>query len=154
MNINDVKEGHELYYTAPGDVVGDHVLPSGWYTVHHIDTACNPPQIFIGSEYMGTVFEGYTFSGRLSVNAPPDPDEIPFEPEKDRLKVNPHYAAGSTLDPWEIMRQKFTPEEYRGYMKGNILKYLMRFDHKGTPLQDLRKIEDHVKELIKHYEDK
>jgi len=41
------------------------------------------------------------------------------------------------------------PEEFCGYLKGNILKYLWRYNYKGTPLQDLEKSEFYLKLLIK-----
>lgn len=143
MNVSDVKKGSKVYYSKPSYIPNEGSMPSGWYTVDRIEL----PRVYIEAVIDGHPYSGFTFEYNLSLDY-----EDKFETEEDRLKVNPHYAQGTALDPWEIMRQKFTPEEYRGYMKGNILKYLMRFDHKGTPLQDLRKIEDHVKELISHYE--
>ena len=32
-----------------------------------------------------------------------------------------------------------TKDEFQGYLKGNALKYLIRYKHKGNPKQDLDK---------------
>ena len=32
-----------------------------------------------------------------------------------------------------------TREEFLGYLKGNVLKYVIRYKHKGNPRQDLSK---------------
>lgn len=34
--------------------------------------------------------------------------------------------------PWEIMRALLTPEEFRGFLKGNMIKYAMRQGKKGS----------------------
>jgi hypothetical protein len=30
------------------------------------------------------------------------------------------------IEPWAVMEAVLTPEEFRGYLKGNIIKYAMR----------------------------
>jgi hypothetical protein len=39
--------------------------------------------------------------------------------------------------------------EFRGYLKGNALKYLWRYDYKGKPVEDLRKCRWYIDRLIK-----
>jgi hypothetical protein len=41
-----------------------------------------------------------------------------------------------------------TSDEFVGYLKGNILKYVGRFKFKGKPLQDLQKAEWYLNKLI------
>ena len=55
----------------------------------------------------------------------------------DREPVN-HYMAGG-LEVIDILKAKMSPEEFRGFLRGNALKYLFRYDHKGTAAQDLHK---------------
>ena len=38
--------------------------------------------------------------------------------------------------------------EFRGYLKGNALKYLWRYDYKGKPIEDLRKCKWYLDKLI------
>jgi len=41
-----------------------------------------------------------------------------------------------------------TPEEFRGYLKGNMLKYQWRYASKGNPVQDLRKADWYLRKLL------
>ena len=59
-------------------------------------------------------------------------------------KNNKQYTC-LTVEPWEIMEKDFTQEEFIGFLKGNILKYLLR--RKGTDVQDAEKIEHYAKKL-------
>ena len=54
----------------------------------------------------------------------------------------------------DVIRAKLTPEEYRGYCKGAMLKYLMRANYKGHHDQDCEKAEWYAKELVKELESK
>ena len=42
-----------------------------------------------------------------------------------------------------------TDDEYHGYLKGNVLKYVSRYKFKGEPLQDLEKAQWYLNRLIK-----
>ena len=57
-----------------------------------------------------------------------------------------HYTQGGT-ETIEIMKSKLTPEEFIGYCKGNIIKYITRERYKGS-ISDLRKAEWYAKELV------
>lgn len=35
--------------------------------------------------------------------------------------------------PWAVMQALLTPEEFRGYLKGNMIKYAMRQGKKDSP---------------------
>lgn len=57
--------------------------------------------------------------------------------------TNPkHYQIYEGLEALDVMRAVMTNEEYKGYLKGNILKYKLRAGQKGThddALKDLAK---------------
>ena len=40
-------------------------------------------------------------------------------------------------------------EQFIGFCKGNVMKYLWRFEHKGNPLADLQKAADYLEWLRK-----
>jgi hypothetical protein len=40
------------------------------------------------------------------------------------------------------------PEQYFGYLKGNVMKYLWRYDYKEKPVEDLRKADWYLNRLI------
>lgn len=44
------------------------------------------------------------------------------------------------------------PEGFKGYLKGNIEKYLWRYEHKDKPLEDLKKSKWYLERLIKELE--
>lgn len=55
------------------------------------------------------------------------------KPEGDAVKHPTHY----TSNPSGIETIEFT--RHMGFCLGNVVKYVMRADHKGTAVQDLRK---------------
>lgn len=69
---------------------------------------------------------------------------------EDLINKPNHYHIGG-FDIYEIMQAKFTPEEYQGFCKGNILKYNLREAHKGG-LSDLKKARFNQERLIESRE--
>lgn len=56
---------------------------------------------------------------------------IPLETEKHDAVNHPnHYTTGG-IECIEYIQEKLTPEEFRGYIKGNVIKYLTREQHKN-----------------------
>lgn len=60
---------------------------------------------------------------------------------------NPQHYHSKGLDPITIMKQTFTKEELRGFFRGNLLKYQMRYLEKGG-VTDLEKGMYYLRELI------
>lgn len=61
--------------------------------------------------------------------------------------INPsHYKTGQ-IECIEYIEDKLTPEEYRGYIKGNVLKYITREKHKNGD-EDLRKAKWYLDRLV------
>lgn len=74
----------------------------------------------------------------------------------DRMDIvnNPmHYKVGG-CEAIDVIKAKLTPEEYRGYCKGNVLKYLMRANYKEHHDQDIQKAHWYMKELDNALENK
>lgn len=63
----------------------------------------------------------------------------------------PHYQAGG-IECIDYLRAKLTPDEFRGYLLGNALKYLSRLGHKGQAASDARKAWDYVGWLVEELE--
>lgn len=70
--------------------------------------------------------------------------EFEFKDDDVTTKNNKQYTT-LDIEPWDIMKVDFTREEFIGFLKGNILKYLLR--KKGSDLQDFEKIEHYAKKL-------
>lgn len=57
----------------------------------------------------------------------------------DMVNHPPHYTVGG-IETIDYIKAKLTPEEFRGYLKGNILKYGSRVGHKDDVTQDAGKL--------------
>ena len=62
--------------------------------------------------------------------------------------TNPaHYTAGS-IECFDAIKASMTKEQFEGYCKGNVLKYVWRYERKNG-LEDLEKAEWYLDKLIK-----
>ena len=61
-----------------------------------------------------------------------------------------HYNSGK-IEVIAIIEDQLTLEEFRGYIKGNVLKYITRERHKNG-LEDLKKARWYLDRLIKRLE--
>ena len=61
----------------------------------------------------------------------------PTSEQLDLVKHPPHYKQGE-IECIDAIRSALTPEEFRGYCKGNALKYIWREKYKGGD-QDINK---------------
>lgn len=61
------------------------------------------------------------------------------------VRHQPHYDHG--IQPIDYMRSRFTTEELRGFLTGNILKYVSRFSRKDG-VRDLEKARVYLDWLI------
>ena len=44
----------------------------------------------------------------------------------DDMQVSGTHYKDMAIQPWTVMEAVLTPEEFRGFLKGNIIKYAMR----------------------------
>ena len=68
-------------------------------------------------------------------------------PKEDLVNHPPHYTHGGSVECIEAIESQLTPEEYRGYLKGCIAKYIWREKHKGGK-QSLEKAQWYLTRLI------
>ena len=71
--------------------------------------------------------------------------------ENDSINPN-HYVFGG-IETIEYLKAKLTPEEYRGFLKGNVLKYVSREAEKNG-LEDLKKDKWYLDKLIEFENDR
>jgi len=57
-----------------------------------------------------------------------------------------HYTTKS-IQPWEAMQAWMSEDEFCGFLRGNCLKYLVRYKEKGG-VEDLRKARHYLDKLI------
>ncbi len=70
-------------------------------------------------------------------------------PDTDPVNHPSHYASGG-IECITAMEASMSPEEFQGYLRGNIFKYCWRFKDKNG-VQDLQKARWYLDFLIKHY---
>ena len=60
----------------------------------------------------------------------------PLYTSTDNVRSPPHYTKGA-IECIEAIQSALTEEEFRGYCKGNAMKYIWRERHKGgkSPLK-------------------
>ena len=75
------------------------------------------------------------------------------EKQGDAVNHPAHYTQGG-IECLDAIESSMTAEEYAGYLKGNVLKYLWRYRNKGNPVQDLEKAGFYLNRLEKFYADK
>lgn len=73
-------------------------------------------------------------------------EEVLKEINKDNVNHPAHYTDGG-IECIEAIEAQLTPEEYRGYLKGNCVKYLWREKHKGG-IESLKKAQWYLTRLI------
>ena len=64
--------------------------------------------------------------------------------------VSPDHYNSNTIETIDLIKNSMELEEYRGYLKGNIFKYVSRYRYKDkeNPLKDLMKAEWYLNKLI------
>ena len=64
----------------------------------------------------------------------------------DPINHPSHYTQNG-IECIDIIRAYLTPAEYRGFLLGNAIKYVVRCEHKANMLQDIRKAGWYLKRL-------
>ena len=71
-----------------------------------------------------------------------------LDEEIDVVNNPQHYNTGN-IECIEAIQESMSPEAFKGYLKGNTMKYLWRYDYKGKPSEDLEKAVWYLNRLIK-----
>lgn len=102
----------------------DDILPEEWDKIRAIKMPIDPPIV-----------------GKL------------YHPQDAHDPVNKpdHYNVGS-IEAIEAIKASMPENEFRGYLKGNLMKYVWRYDYKGKPVEDLRKARWYLERLIEELE--
>ena len=63
---------------------------------------------------------------------------------------NPDHYNSNTVETIDLIRDSMESDEYRGYLKGNIFKYVSRYRYKEkeNPKKDLLKAQWYLSKLI------
>ena len=63
-------------------------------------------------------------------------------------KINPDYYKNKAIETIEVIKNELTSDEFRGYLKGQIFKYLARHRLKNG-IEDLKKAQWYMNYLVK-----
>jgi hypothetical protein len=67
--------------------------------------------------------------------------------EYKKDNINPDHYKSKSKETIERLQDNLTQGEFKGYLKGNILKYLDRYEHKNG-VEDLSKMQWYLNKLI------
>lgn len=70
---------------------------------------------------------------------------------KDMVNHPPHYNAGGTIECIDAIESSMTLFAFRGYLKGNITKYIWRYELKNG-VEDLKKAQWYLNKLVTTYD--
>ena len=59
-----------------------------------------------------------------------------------------HYA--KSIQPWDAMQAWMSDDAFRGFLQGNVIKYIARYQDKGG-VDDLKKAQHYLTKLISTY---
>lgn len=60
-----------------------------------------------------------------------------------------HYLS-KDVQPWQAMEAWMSEEQFKGFLRGNVIKYVARYEEKGG-LMDLQKAKHYLDKLIQMY---
>ena len=74
-------------------------------------------------------------------------------PQADNVNHPAHYKVGG-IETIDFIEAKLTPEEFRGYLKGNVLKYVSRSNDKDSYETDMLKAQWYLGREIEKFTSK
>ena len=78
---------------------------------------------------------------------------VPFVSAEDSDPVNrpSHYTAGG-IECIDAIKASMSTEAFLGFLKGNVQKYMWRYEKKVAPVEDLKKAQWYLSKLIEEQE--
>lgn len=65
----------------------------------------------------------------------------------DAVNHPSHYAKGG-VECIDAIKASMSKEAFNGFLKGNVLKYVWRYESKAKPVEDLKKAKWYLEKLI------
>jgi Protein of unknwon function (DUF3310) len=78
-------------------------------------------------------------------------DAQPTDSKHDAVNNPSHYASGS-VECIEAIKASMSHEAFLGYLKGNVQKYIWRYEKKSNPVEDLKKAQWYLARLTEEQE--
>jgi len=71
--------------------------------------------------------------------------------DNDPVNNPSHYTSGS-IECIDALKASMPFSEFKGFLKGNVIKYLWRYHLKAKPIEDLKKARWYLDKLISELE--
>jgi hypothetical protein len=131
----------------------DDATPEEWDNLNYKRNKKGEPTF---EEYMKRLNSNWVFDSTRGTDPLVTADSVDFEDcwnEKNSDAVNSpaHYNYGK-VECIEAIEESMTPDSFKGYLKGNTMKYLWRYERKSNALQDLKKARWYLDKLISQIE--
>ena len=68
----------------------------------------------------------------------------------DSYQVAGEHYTSKSVQPWQAMESWMSEEQFKGFLRGNVIKYVARYDEKGGKT-DLQKAKHYLDKLIEMY---
>jgi hypothetical protein len=65
----------------------------------------------------------------------------------NEIQVGGDHYTSKKIQPWEAMESWMSPEQFEGFLRGNVLKYIARYKDKDG-LKDVQKARHYLEKLI------
>ena len=63
------------------------------------------------------------------------------------FQVGGNHYKDKAIQPWEVMEDWMTKDEFLAYLRGNVIKYIARYNDKNG-IQDLQKARHYLDKMI------
>ena len=129
------------------------IFPDGWYVnVNNIYQPVPLNMLDKSVEVADSLFQNYGENKWVLFHSEDrsekDNTVVPLAPEEPDMVNHPPHYANKEIECIEWIKAELGPEEFEGYLKGQVFKYMWRYPNKGNPVQDLEKAKWYLDRLI------
>lgn len=100
-----------------------------------------------GDVVVGGVEEGPVSGAEVTAAVKAALDEMRAKGRAEAVQVGGDHYRRLAVQPWEAMESWLSPDEFAGFLRGNVIKYMARFRDKGG-VEDVRKARHYLDKLI------
>lgn len=76
-----------------------------------------------------------------------------FTAEKEEVNHPERYGGDTVCECVKVLKAWLPKEQYRGFLRGNAIKYICRLGKKDDNVQELKKAKWYIKKLIQDFEE-
>ena len=149
LNVDDVKRCDDVYQVKDGVITLYDPKP-----VRSLDQWLNITKLKDGlyTYDTGVVYcDGEVFAQPVHLNPTLDEyrviDGVVTLLTSDPVNSPSHYASGD-IECIDAIKASMTREAFMGYLKGNIQKYMWRYEKKVNPIEDVKKARWYMNKLV------